>query len=291
MPLDDFQKRVIGILMPLRSPDSTFAGGAVLQRHGFRLSDDEDLFHSDNVDIPSVAERDIAALRTAGLAVDVLRPHEGLVEAVVSKVGEGSTRVQWVQSGAWNFFRPVPDDLFGWRLHMADLAINKALAAGGRRQVRDYADLALIHRHIIPLWHICWAAPGRDESWSPMSLVEKIAATIGFRQAEFDAEMVTTIPVKAADVLKTVREAVEQAREVFRRLPPEHAGKLFVDDKGGVVSKLDRILAGKVKVLEASKGGTWPSSPEIDSALIERIIDAFGWEGAGELNYDPFSKK
>jgi hypothetical protein len=74
-----------------------------LQRHGFRLSDDEDLFHSDNVDIPSVAERDIAALRTAGLAVDVLRPHEGLVEAVVSKVCEGSTRVQWVQSGALRY--------------------------------------------------------------------------------------------------------------------------------------------------------------------------------------------
>jgi hypothetical protein len=262
-----------------------------LQRHGFRLTDDEDLFHSDNVDVPSVAERDIAALRAAGLAVDVLRPHQGLVEAVVSKEGEGGTRVQWVQSGAWNFFQPVPDELFGWRLHMADLAVNKALAAGGRRQVRDYADLALIHRHIIPLWHACWAAPGKDESWSPMSLVEKIAATIGFRQAEFDAEMVTTTPVRAADVLKTVREAIEQAREIIRRLPPEHAGKFFVDDKGAVVSDLDRILAGEVKVVEASKGGTWPSSPEIDGVLIARIIETFGWEGAGEPSYDPSPKR
>jgi hypothetical protein len=287
MPLEEFQKRVVGILMPLRSPDSTFAGGTVLQRHGFRLSDDEDLFHSDDVDVPSVAERDVAALKTAGLVVVVLRPYEGLVEAAVSKPGESSTRVQWVQSGAWNFFRPVPDDLFGWRLHMADLAINKALAAGGRRQARDYADLALIHRHVIPLWHICWAAPGKDESWSPMSLVEKIAATLGFRQAEFDADMVTTTPVKAAELLRTVREAVEQAREVVRRLPSEHAGKLFIDDEGGVVSDVDRILAGKVNILEASKGGTWPSSPDIDSAIVKRIIGTFGWEGAGEPRYDP----
>lgn len=291
MPLDDFQKRVIGILMPLRSPDSTFAGGAVLQRHGFRLSDDQDLFHPDDADIASVAKRDIAALESAGLAVDVVRPLEGLFEATVFSEGEGSTRIQWVQSGTWNFFQPVPDDMFGWRLHMADLAINKALAAGGRRQVRDYADLALIHQHMIPLWHVCWAAPGKDESWSPMSLVEKIAATSGFRQADFDADLSSTVPLKAAEVLRTLRAAIEQAREVFRRLPAESAGKLFMDDKGGVVSDVDRILSGSVNIVEATKGGSWPSSPDIDSALVERIVDAFGWEGAGEPSYDPFSKR
>jgi hypothetical protein len=291
VPLDDFQKRVIGILMPLRSPDSTFAGGAVLQRHGFRLSDDQDLFHPDDADIASIAKRDIAALETAGLAVEVVRPLEGLFEATVFKEGEGSTRIQWVQSGTWNFFQPVPDDMFGWRLHMADLAINKALAAGGRRQVRDYADLALIHQHMIPLWHVCWAAPGKDESWSPMSLVEKIAATSGFRQADFDADLSSTVPLKAAEVLRTLREAIEQAREVFRRLPAESAGKLFMDDKGGVVSDVDRILSGSVKIVEATKGGSWPSSPDIDRALVERIVDAFGWEGAGEPSYDPFSKR
>jgi hypothetical protein len=105
----------------------------------------------------------------------------------------------------WNFFQPVPDDMFGWRLHMADLAINKALAAGGRRQVRDYADLALIHQYMIPLWHVWWAAPGKDESWSPVSLVEKIAATSGFRQADFDADLANTIPLKVAEVLRTLR--------------------------------------------------------------------------------------
>ena len=74
MPLDDFQKRVIGTLMPLRSPDSTFAGGAVLQRHGFRLSDDQDLFHPDDADIASVAKRDIAALESAGFPRGNLYP-------------------------------------------------------------------------------------------------------------------------------------------------------------------------------------------------------------------------
>jgi hypothetical protein len=119
----------------------------------------------------------------------------------------------WVHHAS-PLFRPVPDETFGWRLHMADLAVNKALAAGGRRQVRDYAHLALIHRHMIPLWHICWAAPGKDESWSPVSLVEKIAAKGGFRQADFDAELSITVPRKASEVLRMVREAVEQARNI-----------------------------------------------------------------------------
>jgi hypothetical protein len=52
-------------------------------------------------------------------------------------------------------------------------------------------------------------------------------------------------PLVSVEVLKTVREAVEQAQEVFRCLAPEHAGKLFVDDKGGVVNDLDRTLAGE----------------------------------------------
>ena len=38
-------------------------------------------------------------------------------------------------------FQPVPDDMFGWRLHMADIAINKALAA---------ADAA--KSEIMPIW-------------------------------------------------------------------------------------------------------------------------------------------
>jgi hypothetical protein len=75
-----------------------------------------------------------------------------------------------VQSGTWNFFQPVPDDMFGWRLHMADLAINKALAAGGRRQVRDYADLALIHQHMIPLWHVAGRLPARTNPGRPCRL-------------------------------------------------------------------------------------------------------------------------
>ena len=291
MPIDDFQKQVIKAIMPLRSPASTFAGGIVLQRHGLRLSGDGDLFHADDADIAEIAKKDIEALKSAGFDVEIERPLQGLFEASVSRGEEGATRLQWVQSGSWNFFKPVPDDMFGWRLHMADLSTNKALAAGGRRQARDYVDLALIHQHIMPLWHVCWAAPGKDESWSPLSLLEKIAATNGFRQADIDAGVLSSVPITAAGVAGTVRSAVDEARDVFQRLDPEHAAKMFVDDAGGIVSDIDRILAGRVQVVETTKGGTWPSSAEIDHALIERVVEAFGWEGIAEPSYDPFARK
>lgn len=147
MPLDDFQKTILRVLMPLRSPQSVFAGGSVLHRHAFRMSDDQDLFHTAGEDVVAIARRDVAALRAAGLEVADGLSYEGLVEVVVSKADEsaksegisagGVTKLQWVESGSWNFFSPVPDPDFGWRLHMADLAVNKVLAAGGRKQVRD----------------------------------------------------------------------------------------------------------------------------------------------------------
>ena len=51
MPLDDFQFSVLRVLLPLRSPESMFAGGAALHMHAFRLSDDQDIFHEPDQDI------------------------------------------------------------------------------------------------------------------------------------------------------------------------------------------------------------------------------------------------
>ena len=50
----------------------------------------------------------------------------------------------------YNFYQPVPDPEFGWRLHFADLAVNKVLAAASRRQPRDLVDLYLVHTSAAP---------------------------------------------------------------------------------------------------------------------------------------------
>jgi hypothetical protein len=290
MPLDDFQKAVLRTLMPLRTPKSVFAGGTVLQWHGFRLSDDQDVFHAAGEDVVAIAERDIAALEAAGFVVHNKRSHEGLVEVLVSQGDFGTTKLQWVEAGSWNFFAPVPDPDFGWRLHMADIAVNKVLAAGGRHEVRDHVDLFLIHRHIMPLWAALWAAPGKDESWSPVSLADKIAMKNNFKQADIDREILSTVDLSAAEIGLTVREALEEAREIFKRLPLGQAGMLFVNQKGAVVADAGAIVAGADGTcpIEVRRGGNWPSGPGIDHALLERIIEAFGIEGSNPTDgFDP----
>ena len=44
MPLDEFQKGVIAVISHNRGPGSPFAGDAVIRQHGFRLSEDQDIF-------------------------------------------------------------------------------------------------------------------------------------------------------------------------------------------------------------------------------------------------------
>lgn len=277
MPLDNFQRKILRTILPNRSPQSHFAGGSVLQRHGFRLSDHQDIFHSEDADLVAIARMDAAALVAEGLSVELRHPYAGFVEASVFGEAAGTTRLQWVAAGTWNFFQPVPDAEFGWRLHMADLAVNKALAAGGRKEVRDYADLALIHRHVMPLWHVLWAAPGKDESWSPASLLEKVARTNGFRQADLEGGVVSIIPLNAAEIGGIVRDALEEAREAHELLPATLAGRMFVDERGEPVNDLKRITSGHgVANIDAARGGAWPSGLDIDHAMIERVIAAYG---------------
>lgn len=177
----------------------------------------------------------------------------------------------------------MPDPTFKYRLHMADLAVNKVLAAGGRRAVRDYVDLALIHEHVMPLWYAVWAAPAKDDSWIPVKLLEKIAATNQFRQAELDEKLLSTLDLSIGEIGARIREAVEEARDIFDRLPGRSARRLFVDATGQLVNDVARILAGgdDVSSLDTVIGGAWPSGPDIDAALIESLIRQYGWDGQG----------
>jgi len=288
MPLDDLQKAILAVLLSSRTPQSVFAGGSVLNRHAYRLSGDHDIFHAENVDVRVIAKDDIAALRAAGFAVDESMKYEGFIEVMVGDEERGLTKVQWVEAGSWSFFAPVPDPEYGFRLHIADLAINKILAAGGRREIRDFVDLALIHQHIMPLWQAIWAAPGKDENWSPLSLAEQIARKNNYRQQDIDERIVSLIKLSATEIGATIRAAIDEAREVFERLPGETAGTLFVDENGHLIDRstsVDGIL-GVARSLAPKRGGAWPSGPDIDHALIDGLVDRFGRDGAKLLESD-----
>ncbi|MBY0430793.1 MAG: hypothetical protein K2Q10_06325 [Rhodospirillales bacterium] len=273
---------MLAVLLPKRCPQSVFAGGSVLNRHAYRLSDDQDLFHAEGIDVHEVAKTDMDALEQAGYHVTVTKQYEGFIEVRVGHEEMGTTKIQWVEAGSWTFFVPVPDPdpEYGFRLHMLDLAINKALAAGGRHEVRDFIDLALIHQHIMPLWQAIWAAPGKDAQWSPLSLAERIGRNNNFRQEDYDdAEIISLIDLSAAEIGATVREAIEEARHLFELLPPGTAGHLLLDANGHFAS-LDAIInGGDVRTLPAKRGGAWPSSPDIDHFFIDRLIQLFGRDG------------
>ena len=271
MPLDELQTAILKLLALNRTPQSVFAGGSVLQRHGHRLSDDQDIFHDGEVDLHGASDADVRLLETNGYACRRTRVFEGFVEYEVGTAHLGFTRIQWVQAGEWNFFAPVPDPEYGWRLHYADLATNKVLAAAGRKEVRDFVDLSLIQDSIMPLWHALWAAPGKDEEWSPGSLVERIRAHAGFRQT--DVERILSLDdINIGDILRQVRAALDVAVSVFPVLPPETVGKLFIDVNGDVLQDPMHVTVSGVRAVEPRRGGAWASGPDIDHAIIKRVI-------------------
>lgn len=77
----------------------------------------------------------------------------------------------WAHDSAFRFFPIVPDDLLGWRLHLFDMAINKALALSARMETRDYVDMVELSRRY-PLEAIVWAACGKDPGFNPLSLLK-----------------------------------------------------------------------------------------------------------------------
>lgn len=282
MPLDVFQEEVLRILSRNRSPDSLVAGGSVLQRHGFRLSGDQDIFHGPDIDVSATAHNDIECLNAAGYVVETKQDREGLVEAIVSYGFAGRTKIQWVQTSAYAFFSPVPDPDFGWRLHYADLCVNKALAAADRREVRDIVDLYFIDNNVLPLWHVLWAAPGKDDAWSPSSILERISRNRAIKQEELDSEIMSVDEtITAGEIGKSLLNAIDMARVTFPCLPQKSAGCLFVRrDTEEPVQTVNEIIEGNVNEVHARPGGAWPATAESDSVFVRRLVDRFGENGS-----------
>ena len=64
--------------------------------------------------------------------------------------------------------------MFGYVLHPVDLAMNKVMAAAGRRELRDIVDLVMIHETILPLGAAVWAAVEKSPGFTPEGLITEI---------------------------------------------------------------------------------------------------------------------
>jgi hypothetical protein len=240
MPLTALQKDVLKLLAANRSEESHFAGGIVLSaaEDAARFSRDFDIFHELAEEVTQASDRDVESLRSAGFQLEpVSRYGEWEKESTFRKAkvsrGRETLEIDWAADSAYRFFPIERDPLFGWRLHLFDVATNKALALSARTETRDYVDIVELHKSY-PLAAICWAACGKDPGFSPLSLLKMMK-----RFARVDPAKLQEIRARTLDpvTLKTTwLEMSETAEGKMTRLADERPdlpiGVAFVDAAG-----------------------------------------------------------
>jgi hypothetical protein len=229
MPLTALQTDVVRMLAAHRHPESHLGGGAAINRGADspRYSADLDLFHDVAEQVSAAADADLAFLIEQGLDVEWLLRQPTHQRARVVR-GSESVRLDWTYDSAFRFFPVQPDADFGYCLHPADLATNKCLALAGRAEVRDFLDILYLHDTLVSLGALCWAACGKDQGFTPWSLLEHAKRHMKFRQEDLAAEHLSK-PVSLKDLKESWLKAVSQAEELFPRLPAGDVGCLFLD--------------------------------------------------------------
>lgn len=233
MPLTPFQSDVLSVLVGNRSEASHVAGGMVLNaaEGSARYSGDFDLFHDLVADLVRHSERDVADLEAAGFEVrKVGNPGtwdqpSSFRKAMVMRDGE-RLELDWAHDSAFRFFPIVPDPLLGWRLHLFDMALNKALAVSARMETRDYVDILELGR-IYPLEAIVWAACGKDPGFSPLSLLKMMQ-----RFARIDPATLHEIQARDLDPLAMKEEWIAMSDRAGMNI--EHLANTRMDIPIGV---------------------------------------------------------
>jgi hypothetical protein len=269
VPLSNFQSEILRLLAAHRNPDSYVAGSTPLHYEGPRFSSDIDFFHPREELAAAAALADIKTLAEAGFTFHWLRQEPGLYAAEVRRRGE-SMRLEWVRDSDFRFFPLIQDDLFGYRLHVIDIATNKAMAAAGRQAPRDVLDLLYIHERYLPLGAVIWAAVEKAPGFTPEGLIAEIRRNARYRADDYTA-LVMAEPIDANAIARRLRAALDEAETFVRAMPAGKEGLLFLKDGQPVQpdpEKLDSYVehVGQLR-------GHWPSSSEISSAMIYRDAD------------------
>ncbi len=276
MPISDVQSSVLQIVARHRDPESFVAGGLAINRDGPRFSEDIDIFHDAADRVASAAEYDARALRHAGYGVEWVRRLPALYTAIVRK-GDGATHLDWVTDSDFRFFPAVRDAQFGYVLHIADLAVNKLMAAVGRREPRDAIDLLTIDENHLSLGAVAWAAVEAAPGFTPEGLLAELSRTTRFTATDFGTLSMQR-PVDPAGIARRLRAARERAEAFVARMPSAYAGALFIHDGKPVQpdpSRLDAYVLHRPK-----RRGHWPTSSEIGTAMIESLATSAGSDGA-----------
>lgn len=240
MPLTTLQKEVLVILAGNRSEESHFAGGVVLNvaDHSARFSHDFDIFHELAEEVTRASNHDVESLRRAGFQVETpSRYGEWEKEATFRKAkvrgGTEVVEIDWAADSAFRFFPIERDAQLGWRLHLFDVATNKALALSARTETRDYVDIVELHK-VYPLAAICWAACGKDPGFTPVFLLKMMKRFARVNPVELDkikARSLDPVKLKMAWI-EMSDDAESQMIRLADERPDLPIGVAFVDAAG-----------------------------------------------------------
>jgi hypothetical protein len=227
VPLTQFQRALLAELAAEPTGDRYLAGGAAMHfaPNSARYSDDLDFFSDSEARVAAAFAADRERLQRAGYTVAVELSLPGFVRAVVSR-GAEATRVDWAHDSAWLFMPLVRDPLGGLLLHSVDLAINKVLAVAGRDEARDFVDILFVHRRVLPIPALCWAAVGKDPGFTPLSLLELLKRRGRYRPEDF-ARLNLTEPFDLVTAKQTWLDALAETEAFARARPPEEIGCLY----------------------------------------------------------------
>jgi hypothetical protein len=270
LPIYKIQSQALAAIAANRHPGSHIAGGIVVNATGRRFSRDIDIFndlagndHRVRL-LKEVVDRDVSSLRAAGFAIDwdAVRPE--FYRGIITKDSE-QTILEWVVNSDFRFFEAVPDETFGYRLDMFDLATNKVLAAASRKEPRDVLDLLELDANGVALAAVIWAAPAKDPGYTPESLIEALRRNCIYRQEDFD-RVISDRAVDARNVSRVLKALLKEAECFVASVPPGYEGVAFLKDGRPVQPDISQI--GSYGVLHARRQAHWPSSAEIASEMI-----------------------
>ncbi len=259
MPLTNHQRVIAKTISKNRTPESHLAGGAALRvlPSGFRYSEDLAYFHDSISKTTSSYAADAQSLRDAGYAVSPQLEKPGFVRALVSLRDE-HTKVEWVHDSSWRFLPPLQTQDCGYLLHPIDVSINKVLACAGRNEPRDLVDTLYIHREILPLGAVCWAAVGKDPGFTPLSLLELLKRRGRFQQEEIDKlTLVKSLNIK--ELKAQWLQALEEAEKFISARPLSEAGSLYYSPTKKRFIAPD-IKQANVEVFHGKPGGSLPKT-------------------------------
>jgi hypothetical protein len=232
MPLTPFQAGIFKVISANRNPDSFVAGGIVINRdnRSARFSDDIDVFHDSANAVAASADADAEALRKAGYNVTFLRREATFQQAEVSRADD-TIRLDWAADSAFRFFPIVKDEALGFRLHDADAATNKVLAAVGRQKVRDFIDLMQLDRDYISLGIAVWGASAKDEGYTSNLIMQELRRNSRINPVTL-GEVTLAQPETAITLKADWLARFAAAEKLIATIPPEPICCLYLDRNG-----------------------------------------------------------